>query len=357
MRRSSMLLVAIAATSISGSARPAAASQPLVLVLEADAAFAAQLKTQLISAAGRLKLKLRAIDLMLADLQIATGCPAISDTCLTHIGNTIRADRLLLAVARRHGERLTLEFSLFDVVRGRVTKRHAIELPISSPEQAEALEAALAKLFAIKRRVKQLFPVQRYGRMRINATTPFVEVSLNGQPRGAPPLDLQRLPPGRYRVTAFRGGYAPWEKTVSVRENQVTDLEIELIQLQREPTSTFLDSVRAPTWIVAAVGTATLTTAAIFGTQVISRQNRYDTNPGETPEDLAQMQKLRDDGQRDAVVANVLFAVGAAAMVAAGVMAYIDYRQATEPLEGSAPPPSRSKLRVLPAGVDFQLSF
>ena len=58
-------------------------------------------------------------------------------------------------------------------------------------------------------------------------------------------------------------------------------------------------------------------------------------------------------GERDALAANVLFGVGAAALVASAVLSYFDY-QRTRPAEAS---PKSAGLKIGPGAVQLDLTF
>ncbi|MCB9555396.1 MAG: hypothetical protein H6707_04780 [Deltaproteobacteria bacterium] len=77
-----------------------------------------------------------------------------------------------------------------------------------------------------------------------------------------------------------------------------------------------------PAWTSAGVGVAALSTAAIFGA-ISARANKNAQNAQYQPEAWTQ----RDKAQKNATIANVMFAVGGAALTASTIMFYLTYKQ------------------------------
>ena len=93
-----------------------------------------------------------------------------------------------------------------------------------------------------------------------------------------------------------------------------------------------------------------------------SQQNKFDHSPALTLAQLQAMEGHKTTGERDALIANIMFGVGGAALVAAGVMAYFDY-QATRPATTDAPAETSDagsaapQVSVGPGSVAVRLQF
>ena len=79
-------------------------------------------------------------------------------------------------------------------------------------------------------------------------------------------------------------------------------------------------------------------------------------------DELRRMESLRESGQRDALAANILFGVGAGALLTAGFMAYWDYRrnqgeEAPMDGKGTASPAPTAGVLLGPGTIQIRGSF
>ncbi len=346
-----------------GSTAPTSRPQgPMVLLIEGVSPIAS-LVQEVVKTAAAVGQPVQASGLGLEDLQIAVGCADRSVACLQQIGQSIKASAILLVSAQGKATTLHAEVTMrvFDVATGADRARSRVLLPLDAVERQAVMNRAVSRLFAAPTGASE--PAAPTGSLIVTTVQRLVELELDGQPRGTPPLELRNLPPGKYRLTARLDGHHRWSTTAVVMANRVTRVRIDLVPTARPTVSRgFLDSIRLPTWIVTGVGLVSLTTGAIFGAHLISQQNAFDASSGDTPADVRKMESLKDSGERDALVANVLFGVGSTALVAAAMMAYIDYqhgggKQRLVPAPAPAAKAGAARVLIGPTGVRLRLSF
>jgi hypothetical protein len=288
-------------------------------------------------------------ELKLEDLMLAAGCAEPDAACLKKIGASVGARALILGRAEpAGGGRVKLTLRRFEVLPGRDAGRAEVLLPRDAGARAPLLADAAGRLTGpAQARLRPTRPPpppptdqSRSGTLSISSSVPAVELVLDGQPRGSLPVDLRDLPPGRYRIQARKPGYKPWDETREVFPGETTYVTVKLEAQAPQAARSFFGSIRWPTWVVGGAGLASLVAGAGFGGHALSQQSSFDKIDPSTYDDIRRMEELRDSGQSSALTANILFGVGGAALVAAGVMAYFDYRKAKteqQPALGKGP--------------------
>jgi hypothetical protein len=330
------------------------AAPPLVL-LPLQGPESDTLTGELEQALGKVGRKVQRAALALDELMLAVECTEKSVACLQKIGGNLQAQRLVLGEVRKTATGLHLSLRCFDVATGGDAGTAEADLPQPVAQRAEAIAGAVRKLLGIKPAPRR--PQEATGGLVITATVPTVEILLDGQSRGTTPLELRNLPVGRYRIEARVAEHVTWTGDAEVKRDQMTRLEIELEPLgARDRSPGYLDSIRLRTWLVAGAGLACIVTGAAFGAHMRAQQNEMDDIRGVTFEEIAQMEDLRDTGERDALAANILFGVGGAALLTAALLSYLDYRRARLP-EASPPITGRTALHVGPTSVRVRIAF
>ena len=295
------------------------------------------LDRELADAMAEVGRKVSPSSLGLDDLKMAVGCEGDeNDTeCLLKMGQSIKAGGLVLGKVSQTGNAARLQLRWFDVGSNKVAGNTDAVLPLDPMVRKAALLGAVRSLFGIKAPVTP--PTTKTGGLAITSNQPYVELSINGQARGALPLELRDLDPGTYIILARLDGYLSWRGDVVVAPGRMTRINIEMIPSpQGKKAPTFFEAVRWPTWLIFGVGVAAMGAGVGFGAHMWSTQNDMDDLKGDTVDELRRMEELRETGQRDALAANILFGVGAGALLTSGFMAYWDYRRNRE----AAPPPA-----------------
>jgi tetratricopeptide (TPR) repeat protein len=163
------------------------------------------------------------------------------------------------------------------------------------------------------------------------------EVSLDGEPRGRSPL-AAALPPGPHRVSASLPGHRSVSREVSLTRDRALELNLALPPLpappgalQASPPAPPLEATRpapAPeptegtSWLgpIIAGGVAAVAAGAAVGLGLSARSAQNELL-GQV-HDQSQADALASRARGDAVAANVLYGVAAAAVLAGGVMAF-----------------------------------
>jgi hypothetical protein len=261
----------------------------------------------------------------LEELMLAVECTSgPDDDCLKKIGSSIQAQGMILVQANKTGDTIELTMRWFDVGRGTDRARTRLTLPPGGSDRGPVLQEALKKLLS-SLRAKPSKPQAAWGGLNISASVANVEISIDGQPRGAAPLRLEKLATGTYRIEARCPGYAVWHDQVEVKANALTRLMIDMVpsHLAHERKG-LIESIRLPAWIASGVGLACLATGIAFGAHMQSQQNALNDIRGISVKEIQEMESLKETGERDALTANILFGIGGAALLTAIVLAIGD---------------------------------
>jgi hypothetical protein len=357
-------VAALATVAILLSAATASAAGPpapqgvLVLLPMEGEGLIPTLVEEVERALGKVGRVVQRSSLKLDDLLLALGCGNTSVACLQKIGQSLRADSLILVSARKAGSAVELTLRLFDVKTGGDSGGAKRALPADATARGELLLEATRAMLGIKATRVPSVVQEALGGLTISASVKDVEITFAGQPRGVTPLELRNLPVGSYDVEARRKGYIGWRGKAEVKADQVTRLEIEMVQARRsEEAPGFLESIRTSTWVIAGAGLAGLIIGSGFAAHFKSTQNRFDELEGITLQEIRQLQDLKSTGERDALAANICFGIGGAALLTSVVLSYLDYRRA----RNAAPPTTvekrRAQWRVGPGAVRLDLRF
>jgi hypothetical protein len=304
--------------------------------------------------------------LALDELMLAVGCSNRSVGCLQKIGQMVQAPALLFADAKKEGGKVVLRLRWFHVQSGSDAGIVEALMPKSPDKRQPVLLALLRKLYKLPDPAKPPEP----GKLLIQCAQPYVEILINGQPRGIAPLFLKNLPADTYMVAAQRKGFEVWQRRITVKGGTLITVNVQLKRAARttKRKKGFFGSIQPQTWIIAGLGVASLGVSIGFGAHLSSQQNEFDRLEGNTSAEIARMRQLSDNGDRDAVVANVMVGVGMGLLVTAGVLAYLDYlrerRTADEHIGSDATQKKdedgssiSTRFGISPAGVAFGMDF
>jgi hypothetical protein len=307
------------------------------------------------SALEKLGRKVQPSTLKLDELMFAVGCKKASVACLQQIGQTVKASALIVGQARKAGDAVELSIRWFDVKTG-VDQGNAVRLlPLEAAARARIVYAVVRELLGIT----TLAPTSQEatGSLSVSASIPYVEVVLDGQPRGAVPLELRGLRIGSYTVLARRDGYLTWQGKAEIKAGGVTRIEVEMMPAPESATPGFFEAIRTRTWVIAGAGLLCVAVGGAFAAHLKAQQNHMDESKGITLDEIRQMQDYKESGERDAIAANVLFGVGGAAVIAAGVLSYFDYRRTRKGAAERAGSSRGARLQLGARSVGLGLSF
>lgn len=367
MTRAAATLACWFALAAVAQAQPATLKQqlearPLVLMPMQGQSTIPTLTAELVQAARALNRKAVTSSLAVEDMMTAVGCSGMTVACLQQLGQSLNAPGLILGTVQVRGAHHWLQLRWFDVTTGGDSGKASGLVPLDATKRREVLLSIMRRLFGIKAPPPKA--KLRTGGLSISSDQPYVEVFINSQPRGALPLELRDMDPGKYTILAQQDGYLSWQGDVVVSPDRMTRVDIKMIASPAgKKAPSFIEAVRWPTWVVAGVGLACIAGGVGFGAHMSTQQNEMDQLKGTDLESIRRMEQLRDVGERDALVANVLFGVGAGALLTAGFMSYWDYRNnraapgVTSPDRGAAPAAPSTQLLVGPGSIQLQGSF
>ena len=317
------------------------------------------LTAEVVALAKSLGQQVQAASLSPEEVMLAVGCNSTSVGCLQKIGKMIKAPALILGSVKPIATGVHLELRRFDVESGGDAGKTSVDLPLPPTARRPKLLRAIRALFGIPEPPP---PVVRRkavdGELVITCSIPNASISLDGQRRGAAPLRLSGLPPGTYTIGASKRGYHRWSGKVKVVAGRVHRLRI---MLQRSITVVndrggFFGSIQPQTWIVGGLGLASVAVGIGFAAHLGSQQNEFDRVEGNTPAEINELRDLKDTGERDALVANVMFAVGGVLVATAAFLAYLDYRRGN-PAESEPKSPGVAPRKAKPKTKRARLQF
>ena len=132
---------------------------------------------------------------------------------------------------------------------------------------------------------------------------------VDGAPRGTVPLPAPlELTPGRHTVEVTAPGYLPFRKSADLPGGRVATVRIDDL---RQPSST-------RRWVAFGMAGAAVVTGSVFGVLALGKMSDYDDmapRAGVTRADPA-LRSLADDGDRFALISDISFGVGLAAVAA-----------------------------------------
>ncbi len=197
-----------------------------------------------------------------------------------------------------------------------------------------------------------MFEPERYlGSLELTCDTDGAEVRVDGQRVGLTPLvgPLARLPAGMRRVVVRREGHQPFERDVLVPYNRLQRLVVVLPAAAYAKKAGLPFWADWPFWTTLAVGLG----GAIAGGVLLADAQVLEDNAARLQAanlDHADMQQRADDRSLQSYV---LFGVGGAGLLAAGLIAIIEAATA----DGGDRRPATEDLVIAPAPGGVALGF
>jgi hypothetical protein len=231
----------------------------------------------------------------------------------------VQARILFVAEVRRGEGGFVVRFQRLDGVTGDVTD--TADAPLGWTELPRALRARAADFFA----------TLRGGVVRVLSEPSASEVLVDGERRGTTPQSL-KLRAGRHRIEVRHAGHRPFQEEVEVEAGGTVDLDARLPELPREvavvePRPAAAGGRLRPATYVTIIA-AGLALGAGTALAVLQRQTQTEYNGLDLTHraDVDRRFQLESRGKSLSLGADVAFAVGGAALVVAGVLAYRDLR-------------------------------
>lgn len=319
----------------------------------------------------------------MVEVKLVFGCVDESADCLSKVGKSLQADKLLWGELTKKKRAYVLKLSLLDVASQKLTP---LTRSLGARLLARDPEGVVRKLVA------SLLPMQM-GTIKLTSSITNAEVLLDGRPMGSindQGLDMQ-VRVGSHTVQLRREGYRAWVKRVTVQQGQTLALRATLELIDKGPG---VPPVLPPPitkkkrsarigWKVAfyvalgaTVGFATgLTLSALHLDDLQTQKNTLVKLPGNNGgcdgKGSDELQQVCKDGPNSAIVTNVMIGGTVVAALAAGFFLYKAYlesdrREEIDVSEAPAPTvPQKAETRwslspsVGPqgAGLGFSLDF
>lgn len=314
----------------------------------------------------------------MVEVKLVFGCVDESADCLSKVGTSLQADKLLWGELTKKKKRgYLLKLTLLDVATKKLT-------PLSRNLRTRLLKRDPEGV--VRKLVASLLPMQM-GTIKLTSSVTGAEVLLDGRPMGSindQGLDMQ-VRVGSHTLQLRREGYRTWVKRVSVQQGQALALRAALELIDKGPglapvvPPPVVKKTRSKRtgWKVAfyiALG-ATVgfgTGLTISGLHLLDLQNQKDKIGGScTGATDTELKDVCDKGPRAAIITNVMIAGTIASALAAGFFLYKAYLQADRAEEidvGEAPRPivpqkAETRWSLSPtvgpegAGLGFSLDF
>lgn len=162
------------------------------------------------------------------------------------------------------------------------------------------------------------------GKLAVETSVQGVQVFVEGMNKGQTPLKGIFLPPGIYKVRTVKEGYADWEGDVTIQEGTPTLVDVDL-------KATAGKIGPAGFWIGASLTVAGLAVAGTFGILSLGKRDEFDSfldaiptgSEGANEAKLTdKYNRLKDEGRRYALIADVFWGVGGAAALTTVFLAF-----------------------------------
>lgn len=254
----------------------------------------------------------------LSDLQLAIGCSLELDLCLELIGELLEADNIIWGDigGTERAYLVELTFWDFNTASERYQFSNAFEGDLDT----------FRELLPVMARGVVYGPV---GEITLEVDPPDAQVQFDARPVTRRVLSGLELGPHRLVATA--------PEYFDHRETIVVDVEPETVEIELQPHTEIVEvsESRLWTWVALGTGVALTGTGVAFGLLTKDTQDEYDSLAGRAQLDLERLQELQDEGERNALLTNILIGTGVAA-IAAGVVLFFVEGGGETPVEGEA---------------------
>lgn len=263
--------------------------------------------------------------------------------CLGRVGVQLDVEQVVAGtIARREGV-WVFNLNRVNVSSGEVEGRVFREIEGDLAGVADALHEAIPELYEPLPSPDPTPepPRQVTGGLAVACNVDGAEVLLDGALLGSTAggrLDRAGLEPGSHEVVVLASGYHRWGRTVRIDEASTAHVEVRLREAWDE-------TVHPVVWVAGAIAVAAFAAAIPLGVSSqddldLSLDNRRAMTPTR-----GEALTYYDDRAREALAANILFGVGAAAAVTALVSLFFPERARRDA-------PERAGLRVVPGGIE-----
>ncbi|MEC7518717.1 MAG: PEGA domain-containing protein [Myxococcota bacterium] len=244
-----------------------------------------------------------------------------SMTCLGRVGVQLGVREVIAGTLAQRGDEWVFHLDRVDVRNGETLGRVFREVRGDLGAVADALGAATAELYV---------PPVRPGALVVSGAPRGAEVTLDGVllgHLGAEPLRRGDLEPGAHELRVEAPGHEPWSRTVEVTAGAELHLEPRLTEIAA-PRARVEESIHPAVWVLGGVAAGSLAAAVALG---VSSQTGFDPLEAEARQGgavtRAEALEFYAAREREAIAADVLFAVAGAAAIAGVVALFFPERR------------------------------
>ena len=98
-----------------------------------------------------------------------------------------------------------------------------------------------------KLEVRETLEKEAFGSIRVKASGPAVQIAFQGIPRGAPPLAIERVPPGDYALEVTGPGNVAYEVPVKVEREKAAQVKVDFDELSAREEKAYRELPRGDT--------------------------------------------------------------------------------------------------------------
>ena len=204
------------------------------------------------------------------------------EKCLAAIGKKLNVDVVVTGTVGSMGDSYILNIKAVDTATAKQLQRITTDPLRGSPDDLiEGVRVAAYRLLA---------PGQLHGSVQIQSDLVGAVVELDGKEIGKTPLPqlgtVKKLPLGQHKLKVSAKGYSPFEETVDVRFQKVSQVVVRLLPSEVIGTGKTTVVHRRPfysrTWFIVGVGVAAIVVGAVIGNSVgkVDCKNAVDPSLG-----------------------------------------------------------------------------
>ncbi|MBN1655917.1 MAG: PEGA domain-containing protein [Deltaproteobacteria bacterium] len=193
--------------------------------LDGDDAFANALTAELREQAAKIDAwQVSSREVSLSQISLAYGCEEYDDECLLNISKGLKANRVIFGVIRRTSNLEQYDFrvtlNLFDADLGSIENSVTEVLPPALEDDEQGLGSQALRL------LQKLAGIhESKGTIVVNSNLQVAEVRLDDVPIGQlkdGTLVIENVTPGTHRIEVRKEGYASYQESAAVAEDQTT---------------------------------------------------------------------------------------------------------------------------------------
>ena len=297
----------------------------------------------------------------LDEIKLVFGCVDEKPACMSRAGKSLKAGKLIWGTLKKGPAGYVLSIKVLDVAASKVVNE------VSEAIAKRALDDNCAS-DAVGSIARNIFATNK-GSIKVSANISGAQVMLGPTVIGLTydmPIVLKDLPPGQYKIVIRKDGYVTWDRLVTIKGGQVLEINATLQEIGKGPKpgpgdeGELKPSKGKLGWKIAFWSSAALTVGMATGLGVTGagvlgvekdkddfildyrqKMNNYHLLSddqdvcGQTVKSSfqADLDKICDDGQGKAMLANVFLGLTLAAAAASGFFYYKAYMGKEAPAE------------------------